>query len=337
MTFNNANKYAISGTGMVTMQAAVGSNPSIDVQQGSHEVQLATALGGNTTLTAAAGTRLDFNNQFDFVVANRSLTITGGGKVNFNNNINLAINGVVNVNSTGNFGGTGRVNGTLNNNAGGTVSPGASAGTLTVDGNYVQNATGTLAVELGGTAANAFDKLSVGGLAQLNNGTLNVSLINGFVPAPTDTFQILFATGNLFNTTRFGNTPGNILTTAAGTFNVTYTYGANGNVTLSNFIGVAGLPGDYNDNDVVDAADYVVWRDRVGTANAMPNDPIGGTIGAAHYNQWKANFGKSSPGSGSTLEGIAVPEPTCAALLLMGIAVGVHVVRRGRPSARAGG
>ena len=47
------------------------------------------------------------------------------------------------------------------------------------------------------------------------------------------------------------------------------------------------MPGDYNQDGIVDAADYVVWRDNEGTTNSLPNDLIGGTIGTAHYNQWR--------------------------------------------------
>jgi hypothetical protein len=57
-----------------------------------------------------------------------------------------------------------------------------------------------------------------------------------------------------------------------------------------------GLPGDYNDNGVVDAADYVVWRKTDGT-------PAG-------YSSWRTNFGRTS-GSGASLDSArAVPEPS---------------------------
>jgi hypothetical protein len=57
-----------------------------------------------------------------------------------------------------------------------------------------------------------------------------------------------------------------------------------------------GQAGDYNDNDIVDAADYTTWRDKVGSTTALPNDGgLGTPIGTAHYNQWKSNFGLSAP------------------------------------------
>jgi hypothetical protein len=73
----------------------------------------------------------------------------------------------------------------------------------------------------------------------------------------------------------------------------------------------AGVPGDYNGDTKVNAADYVLWR----------NDPnaFGGT--PAGYNTWRANFGTGDPGSGSGLGGsAAVPEPASVVLLLFGLA-----------------
>src|SRR5262245_36615705 len=69
------------------------------------------------------------------------------------------------------------------------------------------------------------------------------------------------------------------------------------------------LPGDYNRNDVVDAADYIAWRERVGSTNALPNDPIGGIIGASQYTQWRSNFGKTAGSGSRAIANAAVPEP----------------------------
>ena len=88
----------------------------------------------------------------------------------------------------------------------------------------------------------------------------------------------------------------------------------------------AGTPGDYNGNSVVDAADYTVWRDRLGTTNAMPNDPIGGTIGIAQYNQWKTNFGTG--GSGAGVGASAVLEPATCFVMLSGALGGILLMGR---------
>ena len=89
-----------------------------------------------------------------------------------------------------------------------------------------------------------------------------------------------------------------------------------GNSVLLKII-AAGVTGDYNNNGIVDAADFVVWRDNNGTNTVLPNDPLGGTIGSGQYNQWRAHFGQTAgAGAGAGLAGAAVPEPASVALLL---------------------
>ena len=94
------------------------------------------------------------------------------------------------------------------------------------------------------------------------------------------------------------------------------------------------LPGDYNNDRVVNAADYALWRKSVGTNNILLNDAIGGTIDDDHYNQWRANFGKTiaSGGSGASL----VPELGTALLMLTAAVVVMFAARGGRrlPSRR---
>ena len=62
---------------------------------------------------------------------------------------------------------------------------------MTVNGNYIQGSTGILNIEIGGTTVGTqYDRLAITGAATLD-GTLNVTLINGFSPAIGNTFQIL--------------------------------------------------------------------------------------------------------------------------------------------------
>jgi VCBS repeat-containing protein len=73
----------------------------------------------------------------------------------------------------------------------GIVSPGNSPGQLNIIGNYVQTAAGTLKLEIAGrTAGQTYDQLRVTGTASFN-GTVQVKLINGFVPAGGDSFQMV--------------------------------------------------------------------------------------------------------------------------------------------------
>jgi hypothetical protein len=84
--------------------------------------------------------------------------------------------------------------------------------------------------------------------------------------------------------------------------------------TLTQLPGSGVLAGDYNNDGMVNLADYTVWRDNLGSSVALPNDEIGGTIGTDQYNQWKANFGESTP----ILSTATVPEPSAALLLALG-------------------
>jgi hypothetical protein len=88
------------------------------------------------------------------------------------------------------------------------------------------------------------------------------------------------------------------------------------------------ITGDYDNNGVVDAADYVLWRNSVGTTTVLPNDPVGGMIGTAQYNNWRSNFGKL-PGGGSGLGASAVPEPASLVMTLIG-AIGLFFLKRQR-------
>ena len=106
--------------------------------------------------------------------------------------------------------------------------------------------------------------------------------------------------------------------------------------------------GDYNNDGTVNAADYTVWRDHLGTSFTLPNEDSAtspGTVTVEDYNLWKTNFGHAGgglvgeasfrtgvvhfttgPGAGS---GGAVPEPATNLLLLIGIG-GVLLVCTGR-------
>ena len=75
-----------------------------------------------------------------------------------------------------------------------------------------------------------------------------------------------------------------------------------------------GVPGDYNNNGKVDAADYVLWRNGGPLQNEVD---MPGTINAADYTAWRARFGNTS-GAGSGLLESAVPEPSTFVLFVAG-------------------
>lgn len=311
LIFNNANKYAVAGTGTITLAAATG-NASIEVQVGSHEIQAATTLStSNLTITTSASTRLDVNNRFN--LNGRTVTITGPGVVSFNNNLVTGSGGTVTNSAT--LQGTGRINGNLFNSTGGTVSPGNSAGTLTVNGNYGQVAgTPTLLMELGGTGADQFDKLVVGG-SFTAAGKLTVQLINGFTPSAGNSFDILdFTTASA---------PSLVLNLPALSSGLTWNTSS---LLTTGVLSVTGpaIDADFNNDGTTDGDDLLIWQRNLGASgatNAQGDTDGNGLVNGADLTNWKNRFGMAVPVSS------AVPEPAAWTLLTIA-AVGLAARRR---------
>jgi hypothetical protein len=235
------------------------------------------------------------------------ITPTNGGTLNFTG-------GTLHV---------GTFNGDLTNE-GGTLAPGSSIGNTLVLGEFTQEA-GVLEFELGGTAPGSeHDLLSVTGNVVLMAGELHLLLLDEFTPDPSDTFTVLNS-NNLFGF--FDNIEtGDRLETldGRGSFLVHYGAGsefATNEIRLTEFMATVteSVAGDYNQDGIVNAADYIVWRNHEGTEFDLPNrDPEAmGNIDQADYQFWVENFGNTS-GSGSSIphsafripNSSAVPEPS---------------------------
>jgi hypothetical protein len=144
---------------------------------------------GTATTTFATGIAFS-NNGGTVSVQSGTLSFAGDYTQNSGATIlaaeaTLAAGGTVNI-LDGMLSGSGTIVGNVVNS--GQLNP---VGILTIHGNYTQTARGTLNIEIGGTTAGIdFDQLVVTGLATLD-GTLNISLTNGFRPNLGDRFQIL--------------------------------------------------------------------------------------------------------------------------------------------------
>jgi hypothetical protein len=80
------------------------------------------------------------------------------------------------------------------------------------------------------------------------------------------------------------------------------------------------IPGDYNGNGVVDAADYTIWRDTLNSttdlrANGDNSGASAGKIDQADYLFWKSHFGMHGGSGAETVS--TVPEPASSVLLLL--------------------
>jgi hypothetical protein len=132
--------------------------------------------------------------------------------------------------------------------------------------------------------------------------------IKSFTPAPTDGVMSLNYTAAFSGATLAVNSPRNYS-------------GAGGSVNLP----PAPQPnGDYDENGVVDAADYVVWRktlnESASPAGSGADGDESGTIDAGDYEFWRARFGNSVPAA-TAETAVAVPEPLTTGLIGVGLAL----------------
>ena len=284
LRFNTAAKVALSGTSGVTLEAGTG-NASISVLQGSHEIQVPLTLMDTTDVSASAGTLLDVNGVVN--LNGNTLNVTGAGQVNLNNQIT----GGGSVNSSGVLG---------------------TGGSTGVTGNLTS--TGTLDIDIAGTAANFFDAFSVTGTATLS-GVLNVDAVAGFAPSTGQSFTVLTA-----------SSVSAAALTLGGPDAALFSLIKNPTSLVLQAISAVAVPGDYNGDGTVNAADYTVWRNtRNSTTNLAADGDNSGTVNTADYNFWKARFGRTSgSGSGSG----AVPEPGSVALALVAGLALVAIRRR---------
>jgi hypothetical protein len=81
------------------------------------------------------------------------------------------------------------------------------------------------------------------------------------------------------------------------------------------------LPGDYNGDDVVDAADYTVWRD----GNSPDSSPAG-------YDLWRSNYGASQGATAAPLAATTAPEPSSLLLIAVSLGLAARDRRRVRTS-----
>jgi hypothetical protein len=212
-------------------------------------------------------------------------------------------------------------------NSAGILSPGSSIGATEIQGNYNQLTNGTLDIEIGPLGQGAQnDQVTVTGTATLD-GQLSLGLINGAAPLSSQTFIILDASTLIGSFDNIASGQRHATIDGLGSFLVNYGTGSEFDPTqivLSSFDS-AGIPGDYNNDGIVNAAAYVTWRDHLGAPACLPNDSTPG-VAIGDYGVWKQNFG-ATLGSGASA---AVPEPASLFLLWMGLVAAASRLRRRR-------
>jgi hypothetical protein len=175
-----------NGPGLLTMLGGMANDGSIQVSNGG-TISVQGYLGGSFinagSVTVGNGGTLSVQYAWN-----------GSGLIGTADYVQSAgttvVDGVLSATNVDIMGGLLIGSGTIKANVtnAGTVAPGDTFGTLTIQGNYTQTATGVLLIQIGG--ANAYGELVVTGTATLN-GTLEVSFLDNYVPAAGTSFQIL--------------------------------------------------------------------------------------------------------------------------------------------------
>jgi autotransporter-associated beta strand protein len=203
--------------------------------------------------------------------------------------------------------------------ADGTAATDVTIGVPVVNGALTKNGAGTLAL----TTTNTYQgntsvlagKLSISSAFLANDADVLLStggvLDLDFVGGP-DVIDSLFIDGISQATGTWGATGSGAQFTSdllAGT----------GLLQVTTFVPPP-LSGDYNEDGVVDAADYVVWRDNLGSETALPNDDTVG-VGPDDYDRWKAHFGETNLGGTGSAASSGVPEPHSVCLFAIAYTV----------------
>jgi hypothetical protein len=198
-------------------------------------------------------------------------------------------------------------------------------GDLFVSGNFQQDATGVLQIELGGPAATGdFDSLQVIDGRAFLGGTLDIALVNGYDPAIGDSFEILTNEGeeiqNVFDVFAAPALAGRWWSLDYQTDKVV--------------LGVKAITADFDGNGFVDGDDLDDWQlASQGGTPAGDADGDGDSDGR-DFLAWQRQFGAGINPLGTS---VAVPEPTTALLLVHGFVLCLWRTRKkgrhvGRPA-----
>ena len=181
------------------------------------------------------------------------------------------------------------------------VDPANSATVFTVAGDFTLETSSTLEVQLG--SDNVYGKAIVNGTFHAG-GALAVLLAPGYSPGAGDSYNLMDfqASAGLFDLAQLPSLPLGLV------------WDTSKLMTEGRLDVVTGLAGNFNGNNFVDGADYVIWRKSIGAAGvglaADANRDL--HVDQADYDLMRANFGKTLP-LGSSLAA-AIPEPATISL-----------------------
>jgi autotransporter-associated beta strand protein len=281
------------GGGMTTLLANPGFSGDVSVAAGG--IVLVTdphALGtSETTVEVQSDGQLEFVGE---AVVTQEIRLSAAA--------NLVLSPETEFAAEASLSGEGWISGVLA--MPGTISPGnpeTATGTLRVLDDLSLAETSQLEFHVGaGELGAESTSLMIDGSAILG-GTLSVALAGDFAPALYEHFELLTARAGLSGEFAALDLPE---LSSGLRWDVVY-----GEESLSLMIAAdaTALPGDFNLDGIVDAADYSVWRDGLGTVYNLGD-----------YQDWKSNFGQRTASGG--VSPTAVPEPAGLAVVLLATA-----------------
>jgi hypothetical protein len=195
---SNASKIVLNGSNAEITDSAnknALANFQDNLAAGSFTVEggqvFATDPAGNAAFTNAGAVDVGTGSSF---TTSGNYTQTGGttqidGRLS-------AVTGQIDI-SGGTLSGLGTAVGNVTIGTDGTLSPG-DPGNFNVVGNLTLS--GTYDEQIAGPVSPQFDSVTVSGSANLTGGTLDISLLNGFIPTANQQYIILDATGGLGGT-----------------------------------------------------------------------------------------------------------------------------------------
>ncbi len=138
-------------------------------------------------------------------------------------------------------------------------------------------------------------------------GTLNVSLVGGYVPTAGASFLLIDspAIAGSFSSIQLPELTGGLawqVDASATAFRLT--------------VVSPGIAGDFNNDGTVNLADYAVWRDTLGSTVSLAADGNGNNVvDSGDYTVWKNNFGQTTAFAAMPTTS-SVPEPATASIAI---------------------
>jgi hypothetical protein len=191
---------SVTGTGSILLAGTAPANNIFYAYDYLHPTTIGSGVSveglGNIYVGYAAPGGLINSGTIFASASGGTLTISGAGALTNKGIINIASGATLAITSTGwtnatggTITGVGKLAANVSNS--GVIQAGSPLfGTLTITGNLVQSATGSIKVEIGGSASSSFNKLVVTGSATLA-GILDIYTVSGYTPTAGTSFSVV--------------------------------------------------------------------------------------------------------------------------------------------------